>query len=73
MDPNFAPYIAVAMIFLLMAFGTPVFAALALSGAAGIIMVEDFHDNCGLHPDHYSVVHPHGQLCATCPGRQETV
>jgi tripartite ATP-independent transporter DctM subunit len=43
MDPNFAPYIAVAMIFLLMAFGTPVFAALALSGAAGIIMVEDFH------------------------------
>lgn len=42
MDPTLAPYIAVALIFFLMALGTPVFAALALSGAAGIIMVEDF-------------------------------
>ena len=29
MDPSFAPYIAVALIILLMAFGAPVFAALA--------------------------------------------
>ena len=42
MDPSFAPYIAVALIILLMAFGAPVFAALALSGAVGIILVEDF-------------------------------
>ncbi|MGX0905007.1 TRAP-domain-containing protein [Roseovarius sp. EC-HK134] len=42
MDPSLAPYIAVALIFFFMAFGVPVFAALALSGAAGIIMVEDF-------------------------------
>jgi len=42
MDPSLAPYIAVALIFLLMAVGVPVFAVLALSGAAGIIMVEDF-------------------------------
>ncbi|MEH6507541.1 MAG: TRAP transporter large permease [Sulfitobacter litoralis] len=42
MDPTLAPYIAVALIFFLMALGTPVFAALALSGAAGIILVEDF-------------------------------
>lgn len=41
MDASLAPYIAVALIFVLMALGTPVFAALALSGAAGIIMVED--------------------------------
>ena len=38
---SLAPYIAVALIFLFMAFGVPVFAALALAGAAGIIMVED--------------------------------
>ncbi|MBB4287599.1 TRAP transporter large permease [Roseospira goensis] len=42
MDPSLAPYIAVGLIFLFMAAGVPVFAALALSGAAGIIMVEDF-------------------------------
>ncbi len=42
MDPSFAPYIAVALIILLMAFGAPVFAALALSGAVGIVLVEDF-------------------------------
>lgn len=41
MDPTLAPYLAVALIFLLMAAGVPVFAALALSGAAGIVMVED--------------------------------
>jgi tripartite ATP-independent transporter DctM subunit len=42
MDPSLAPYISIALIFFFMAFGVPVFAALALSGAAGIIMVEDF-------------------------------
>ena len=42
MDPSFAPYIAVALIILLMAFGAPVFATLALSGAVGIVLVEDF-------------------------------
>ncbi|WP_289080883.1 TRAP transporter large permease subunit, partial [uncultured Sulfitobacter sp.] len=42
MDPSLAPYIAVALIILLMAFGAPVFAALALSGAVGIVLVEDF-------------------------------
>jgi C4-dicarboxylate transporter DctM subunit len=42
MDPSLAPYISVALILLLMAAGVPVFAALALAGAAGIIMVEDF-------------------------------
>jgi len=42
MDPSFAPYFAVALIFVFMGAGVPVFAALALSGAAGIIMVEDF-------------------------------
>ncbi|MGR3363062.1 MAG: TRAP transporter large permease, partial [Maritimibacter harenae] len=41
MDPLLATYIAVALIFFLMATGVPVFAALALSGAAGLIMVED--------------------------------
>lgn len=42
MDPTLAPYIAVALIFVFMAAGVPVFAALALSGAAGIVIVEDF-------------------------------
>ena len=41
LDPSIAPYVAVALIFLFMGAGVPVFAALALSGAAGIIMVED--------------------------------
>lgn len=41
MDFSLAPFIALALIFVLMALGVPVFAALALSGAAGIIMVED--------------------------------
>ncbi|WP_340107442.1 TRAP transporter large permease [Pikeienuella sp. HZG-20] len=43
MDPSIAAYLSVALIFLLMGLGTPVFAALALSGAAGIVMVEDLH------------------------------
>jgi len=42
MDPMLAPYVAVALIFILMGGGVPVFAALALSGAAGIVLVEDF-------------------------------
>lgn len=41
MDFSLAPFIALALLFLLMALGVPVFAGLALSGAAGIIMVED--------------------------------
>ncbi|GAA0607103.1 TRAP transporter large permease [Paenochrobactrum glaciei] len=41
MDTTLVATIAVAMIFVLMAIGTPVFAALALSGALGIIMIED--------------------------------
>lgn len=41
MDTTLVATIAVAMIFVLMAIGTPVFAALALSGALGIVMVED--------------------------------
>ena len=42
MDPTLAPYVAVALIFILMGAGVPVFAALALSGAAGIVLVEEF-------------------------------
>src|SRR5690625_4302301 len=42
MDPSLAPYISVALILLLMMMGVPVFAALAVAGGAGIIMVEDF-------------------------------
>lgn len=42
MDPFIAPYIAVILIVFFMLVGVPVFAALALSGAVGIIMVEDF-------------------------------
>lgn len=41
MDPSLAPYVSVALIFFFMAAGVPVFAALALSGAVGIVMVED--------------------------------
>ncbi len=41
MDPIIAASIAVALIFVLLALGTPVFATLALSGAAGIVMVEN--------------------------------
>lgn len=41
MDPIIAASVAVALIFILLALGTPVFATLALSGAAGIIMVEN--------------------------------
>ncbi|SEI03086.1 TRAP transporter large permease [Paracoccus alkenifer] len=41
MDPIIAASVAVALIFVLLALGTPVFAALALSGAAGIVMVEN--------------------------------
>ena len=42
MDPSLAPYISVALILLLMAVGVPVFAALAIAGGTGIIMVENF-------------------------------
>ncbi len=42
MDITFITMIALALIFVFLALGTPVFAALALSGAFGIIMVEDF-------------------------------
>ncbi|MEY8828892.1 TRAP transporter large permease [Sedimentitalea sp. XS_ASV28] len=42
MDASIAPLISVALIILLMLFGVPVFATLALAGAAGIILVEDF-------------------------------
>lgn len=41
MDPIIAVSVAVALIFVLLALGTPVFATLALSGAAGIVMVEN--------------------------------
>ena len=41
MDVTLITALAVGLIFLLMALGTPVFAALALSGAFGIIMVEN--------------------------------
>lgn len=41
MDPTLVAALAVALIFVLMAIGTPVFAALALAGAAGIVMIED--------------------------------
>ena len=43
LDPSIAPYVAVALIFLFMGAGVPVFAALALSGAAGIITVSYTH------------------------------
>ncbi len=42
MDPTLASLIAVVLILVFMGLGVPVFAALALSGAAGIVMVEDF-------------------------------
>lgn len=42
MDPSIAPLIAVVLIVAFMLVGVPVFAALALAGAAGIILVEDF-------------------------------
>lgn len=42
MDAGSATTIAVILIFALMGLGAPVFAALALAGAAGIIMVENF-------------------------------
>ncbi|WP_142846115.1 TRAP transporter large permease [Telmatospirillum sp. J64-1] len=42
MDITLITIVAVGLIFVFMALGTPVFAALALSGAFGIIMVEDF-------------------------------
>lgn len=41
MDVTLITLLAVGLIFFLMALGTPVFAALALSGAFGIIMVEN--------------------------------
>lgn len=41
MDPIIAASVAIALLFALLALGTPVFATLALSGAAGIIMVEN--------------------------------
>ncbi|WP_341646187.1 TRAP transporter large permease [Thauera sp. SDU_THAU2] len=41
MDVTLITILAVGLIFLLMALGTPVFAALALSGAFGIVMVEN--------------------------------
>lgn len=41
MDVTLVTSLSVGLIFVLMALGTPVFAALALSGAFGIIMVED--------------------------------
>ncbi|MFA5538375.1 MAG: TRAP transporter large permease, partial [Gemmobacter sp.] len=41
MDPIIAASVAVALIFILLALGTPVFATLALSGAVGIVMVEN--------------------------------
>lgn len=41
MDTTVVAAIAVALIFAFMAVGTPVFAALALSGAVGIVMIED--------------------------------
>ncbi len=41
MDVTLITALAVGLIFLLMALGTPVFAALALSGAFGIVMVEN--------------------------------
>jgi tripartite ATP-independent transporter DctM subunit len=42
MDITLITIIALALIFVFLALGTPVFAALALSGAFGIVMVEDF-------------------------------
>ena len=42
MDITLVTMVALALIFVFLALGTPVFAALALSGAFGIIMVEDF-------------------------------
>lgn len=41
MDISTVAIIAIASIFVLIAFGTPVFAAMAISGAVGIIIVED--------------------------------
>lgn len=41
MDITLITLLAVGLIFVLLAIGTPVFAALALSGAFGIIMSED--------------------------------
>ncbi|MDO4723871.1 MAG: TRAP transporter large permease [Comamonadaceae bacterium] len=41
MDPYIATWIAIALIFALMALGVPVFAALGAAGMAGIVMVED--------------------------------
>lgn len=41
MDPITIMLIAVGVIFLLMAFGTPVFAALGISGVLGIVLLED--------------------------------
>lgn len=41
MDVTLVAALAVVLIFVLMAIGVPVFAALALSGATGILMVED--------------------------------
>nr|WP_238947393.1 TRAP transporter large permease subunit [Vandammella animalimorsus] len=41
MDPYIATWIAIALIFVLMALGVPVFAALGAAGMAGIVMVED--------------------------------
>lgn len=41
MDPITITLIAVGVIFLLMAFGTPVFAALGISGVLGIVLLED--------------------------------
>lgn len=41
MDVTLITLLAVGLIFFLMALGTPVFAALALSGAFGIVMVEN--------------------------------
>lgn len=41
MDVTFAAALCVALIFVLMTLGAPVFAALALAGATGIILVED--------------------------------
>lgn len=41
MDVIFVTLLAVGLIFVLMALGTPVFAALAVAGAFGVVMVED--------------------------------
>ena len=42
MDAGFATTIAVILIVVLMALGAPVFAALAISGAVGVMLVENF-------------------------------